>query len=306
MKKYSEVLEKYHLKPNKIEYKGKAIILYTDEGNFVLKENGRENKNEIYEYLKSRHFTYYPDTISERGTDYEIVPYIESSKIPDDQKMLDLIDLLALLHSKTTHYKEVTEDDYKEIYEDVKGNIEHLKTYYNDQIALIETKIFMSPSEYLLACNISKILAALYYAENEIENWYKIVKEKRTMRHVVLHNNLSLDHFIRNEESYFINWKKAKIGIPIFDFYKLYKRHGLQFDFYDLLTYYEKKYPLQEEERKLLFILMSLPDKLEERETEYARCKMVSEKIDFLYKTEYIISPYNTKKSKEDNTHKEK
>ncbi|MDD3340788.1 MAG: hypothetical protein PHN72_01105 [Bacilli bacterium] len=306
MKKYNEVLEKYHLKPKKIEYKGKAVIVYTDEGNYVIKEIGREDKNEIFEYLKSRNFSYYPEATLERDADYEIVPYIEGSHIPEDQKMFDLVDLLSLLHSKTTHYSEVTEDDYKEIYEDVKGNIEHLRTYYTDQITLVETKIFMSPSEYLLALNITKILSALYYAEAEIESWYEMIKEKRTMRRVVLHNNLSLDHFIRNEKSYFINWKKSKIDIPIFDFYKLYKRHGLDFDFYELLAYYEKKYPLQDEERKLLFILMALPDKLEERESEYARCKMISEKIDFLYKTEFIISPYNTEKGKENDAHEEK
>lgn len=295
MKKYKEIIEKYNLKPKKIEYKGKAVILHTDEGNYVIKEKGRQPKAEIYEYLKSRHFNYYPEVMSDRNEDYEITTYIEHSSIPDEQKLVDMIDLLSLLHSKTTHYKEVTEDDYKEIYEDVRGNVEHLRTYYTDQISLIETKVFMSPSEYILARNISKILAALYYAKEETETWYKMVKEKRRMRYVVLHNDLKLDHFIRNEDSFFINWNKSKVGIPVFDFYKLYKNHGLEYDFYALLLQYEKKYPLLEEERKLLFILMSLPDKLEERDSEYQRCKMVSEKIDFLYKTEFVISPYNTK-----------
>lgn len=306
MKKFNEILSEYQLKPYKREYKGNALIIYTDQGNFVIKEQGRKQNTDIYEYLDSRNFRYYPARINSKEDDFEIIPYIEENKIPDEQKMLDLIDLLALLHSKTSHYKEVTEDDYKEIYEDLLGNIEHLETYYMDQISLIETKIYMSPSEYLLARNISKILGAIYYAKSKTEAWYEQVKDKRKVRYVVLHNHLNLDHFIRNESSYFINWRKAKIGIPVFDFYKLYKAHGLEFDFYELLHIYEKKYPLLEEERVLLFILISLPEKLDEEENEYQRCRMVSRKIDFLYKTEFVISPYNSQKSKENNAHEEK
>lgn len=304
MKKINEILQKYNLKPYKREYKGNALIIYTEKGNYVIKEKGREKNSEIYEYLKSRNFHYYPKEINHIDDDYQIMDYIEENRIPDEQKMLDLIDLLSLLHNKTTHYKEVTEDDYKEIYEDLLNNIEHLITYYLDQVSLIESKIYMSPSEYLLARNISKILGALYYAKAELESWYRKVKDKRKIRYVVLHNHLKLDHFIRNENSYFINWDKAKIGIPVFDFYKLYKNHGLDFDFYELLRLYEKKYPLLEEERALLFILISLPEKLEPEKNEYLRCKMISKKIDFLYKTEFVISPYNTDKRKENHTHK--
>lgn len=304
MKKYNEILNQYDLKPKKIEFRGNAVIIHTKDGSYVLKEKGRSIRTEIYEYLKTRHFNYYPEILSNRGDDYELVPYLEDSPIPSEQKIMDLIDLMALLHSKTTHYKEVTEDDYKEIYEDISGNLEYLRTYYLDQISLIEMKIFMSPSEYLLARNISKILGAIYYTKDELENWYKMCKEKRKIRQVVLHNNLKLDHFIRNESSYFISWNKAKIGLPVFDFYKLYKSHGLSYDFVDLLNLYEKKYPLLEEERKLLFILMSMPEKLEQTDSEYQRCKMVSEKIDFLYKTEFVISPYNSKKGKEEQAHK--
>lgn len=304
MKKINDILQKHDLKPYKREYKGSAFIIYTDKGNYVLKEKDRGSNNHIYEYLKSRNFCYYPEEISDIDDDYRIMQYIEENTIPDEQKMLDLIDLLALLHNKTTHYKEVTEDDYKEIYEDLYNNIEHLLTYYLDQISLIETKTYMSPSEYLLARNISKILGALYYAKTELESWYKKVKDKRRIRYVVLHNNLNLEHFIRNENSYFINWDKSKIGLPVFDFYKLYKNHGLEFDFYELLRIYEKKYPLLDEERALLFILISLPEKLETISNEYQRCKMVSRKIDFLYKTEFVISPYNTDEGKKYNTHK--
>ena len=303
MRKYKSLIEKYGIKPKNYKYKGKVTLIETEDSSYIIKKRKKKNKNEIFDYLKTRNFVYYPKILNEENEEYEITEYLYNSNIPVEQKIVDLIDLLALLHNKTTHYKEVTEDDYKEIYEDLKGNSEHLKTYYSDMIDIIETKMLMSPSEYLVARNITKILAAIYYAENELENWYEIVKNHKKIRNVVLHNNLKLDHFIRNETSFFINWEKSKIGIPVFDFYKLYKNHGLEHDFYELLNYYEKKYPLKEEERKLLFILMSLPEKLTDEKTEFEKCKMISKKIDFVFKTETVISPYNSEEGEKDNKH---
>ena len=43
--------------------------------------------------------------------------YVEDVNISLEQKALDLIKVVALLHSKTTYFKEVTKDKYKEIYE---------------------------------------------------------------------------------------------------------------------------------------------------------------------------------------------
>jgi hypothetical protein len=298
VKKYKSLIEKYGIKPKSFAYRGSAAIIETEENGYVIKKTSKK-QNDIFDYLKTRNFNYYPKRLDEKHRDYEITEYLYDSTIPNEQKIIDLIELLALLHNKTTHYKEVTEDDYKEIYEDIKGNIEHLKSYYLDIIDIIESKILMSPSEYIVARNITKILAAIYYSENEIDTWYNLVKNKIKIRNVVLHNNLELDHFIRNENSYFINWEKSKIGIPVFDFYKLYKKHGLDYDFYELLSHYEKKYPLKEEERKLLFILMSLPEKFTDEKTEYQRCKMISKKIDFVFKSETVILPYNSEKREE-------
>lgn len=292
IRKYKDVFKNLDITPNKIEYRGKTVIVDTNKGIFVLKQNNQKNKN-IYEYLSNRHFNYYPKIRNYK--EFEISEYSDEISIPKEQKIIDLIELMALLHSKTTHYKEVTEDDYKEIYEDVLSNIEHLETYYLDIINIIESKIFMSPSEYLIARNISKILAALYYSKQELNRWYELVKEKKKIRNVCIHNNLSLEHFIEGENTYFISWDKSKISLPIFDFYKLYKQHGLEFDFYNLLSIYEKKYPLLKEERILLFILMSIPDKVPYIDSEYSKCKKTSENIDLIYKTEYIISPYNSK-----------
>lgn len=289
------------LKANKIEIKGKIKIVHTDNGTYVLKPKTRNIEKNILPYLKSRKFEYFPEIIEENN-DYIIMPYLEDYDIPKEQKMIDLIELLGLLHSKTTHYKDVTEDDYKEIYEDLNNNILYLQSYYEDIIAYIENKVYYSPKEYLLARNITKIFSSLYFCKQELTSWYNMVKEKREKRLTVIHNNLRLDHFIRNEKSYFISLDKAKVDLPVFDFYKLYYRHILEYDFNKLFKRYNKIYPLMEDEKKLLFILVSLPDKIEFGENEYENVLIVSKMIDKLYKSEHFISPYYSKEGEKNKT----
>lgn len=294
MKKINDLLRKYSIKPYRYTKEGKITIIDTTNNKYVIKENNN-NQNKIYNYLKSRNFNYYPKILNDNSDDYKIMEYIEEYNIPAEQKIIDLIDLTALLHNKTTHFKEIDEDEYKEIYEDINNNIIYLKSYYNDLINIIDTKVYPSPSEYLLARNISKINSSLRFAEHELEEWYEIVKKSNKKRLVVLHNNLNLDHFLRNDNSYLISWEKSKIDIPIFDLYKLYKRVGLDFEFTEILKRYEKNYPLLKEERKLLFILMALPDVIEFTDDEYLNCKQVGKMVDLVYKTEMIISPYYSK-----------
>ena len=293
MKQVNEILKKYEIKPYRYSTNGKVTIVDTEMGRFAVKP--KCDKKEIFSYLKSRSFNYYPNIINQEDDEYEITEYIEDTEYPNEQKMMDLINLIGLLHNKTTHYKEVDFDDYKEIYEDINNNIEYLSSYYNDIIILIDTHVFMSPSEYLLARNISKLYSALNFCKGELEKWYELIKDKIKQRVVVLHNNLDLSHFIRNEKSYLISWDKSKIGIPIFDLYILYKRHALQYDFTEILKYYEMNYPLQEDERKLFFILITLPPKFEFDKNEYEMTKYINEQIDLLYKTEKLISPYYSK-----------
>lgn len=295
MQKINDILKQYNIKPHRYEKNGKVIIASDEVNKYVIKKNQKNQK--IFEYLKNRSFDYYPKTLNNNDDSYEISEYIEDDYVPLEQKMLDLINLVSLLHNKTTHYKEVDFEDYKTIYEDISNNIEYLYSYYNDIITLIESKVYMSPSEYLLARNISKIFGSLNFSKNELEKWYKLVENKTKQRVVVLHNNLDLSHFRSNTKNYLLSWDKAKLGIPIFDLYILYKRHGLDFDFSELLKHYESSYKLQEDERILFFILIALPDKIELTESTYEQTKKISKFLDLSYKTENLISPYYTKKN---------
>lgn len=287
MKTSRSILKKYHIKPNQYRKEGKALIVSDKTGKYVVKE--KKSNNDIYRYLKARNFDYYPQIISDEQEDYEITEYIDEISMPEEQKLMDMVSLLALLHNKTTYYKEVSVDEFKKIYEDLDNNINYLYSYYQDTISIIESKKYMSPSEYFLARNITQIFSLINYSKNELEKWYQTVEDKRRIRYVVLHNNLELDHFIRSSQPYFISWDKAKIDNPVFDLYKLYRKIGDQFDFMILLEEYEKKYPLLEEEKKLLFVLLSMPDKIELQDTNFKVCKEISKELERLDKTSRIL-----------------
>ena len=288
MKEISDLLKQNDLRALSYKREGNVIVADTNMGKVVLKKN--RNKDYIFEYLDNRNFNYYPEIISSK--EYIISKYIEGSNIPNEQKIMDLIDLVALMHNKTTHYKNVSIDEYKKIYEDLSNNFEYLYEYYNDLITIIDGKEYMSPSEYLLARNISYIFESIDIGKTYIEDWLKDIEGLNKMRVAVVHNNLNLSHFIRGDRGYLLSWDKSKIDIPIFDLYNLYNNHFDDFDFYELLKKYEKLYPLKEYELKLLFILMIMPFKIEFNLNEFDMCKRISSEIARLNKSRELIMQY--------------
>ena len=275
--------------------KVKSATLVNNE--YVLKENKGNNK--VFSYLDARNFNYYPSNkvLSDKYVLYE---YLKDYNISDDERAIELINLVSLLHSKTTRYNSISIDDYKKIYEDIDNKIDKLYSYYSDLNELIEQEIYMSPSNYLLVRNISKIYSSLNYCKNELDNWYELVKESKKQRVALIHNNLSLDHLIRNENSYLISWDKSKFDNPIYDLYNFYKNNYEKIEFSSLLEIYQKRYPLKQNELKLFFILISLPDKIEFTNNDFNNCKLVDKMLDYLYKTDSIISPYYPKNEEEE------
>lgn len=275
--------------------KVKSAILINNE--YVLKENKGNNK--VFSYLDARNFNYYPSNkvLSDKYVLYE---YLKDYNISDDERAIELINLVSLLHSKTTRYNSISIDDYKKIYEDIDNKIDKLYSYYSDLNELIEQEIYMSPSNYLLVRNISKIYSSLNYCKNELDNWYELVKDNKKERVALIHNNLSLDHLIRNENSYLISWDKSKFDNPIYDLYNFYKSNYEKIEFSSLLEIYQKRYPLKQNELKLFFILISLPDKIEFTNNDFNNCKLVDKMLDYLYKTDSIISPYYPKNEEEE------
>ena len=280
-------------KPYRYTIRGNCTILETTSGNFVVKKRPKEKDLvSIFNYLKSRNFDYFPNIYSDVRDESYVYEFIEDNRVLNPQKSEDLINLVALLHSKTSYNKEVSEEIYKEIYEDIKNNIMYLKDYYKKYYELFLHDIYMSPSEYNFVRNYSKIQAALNFSENELDSWYSLVKNKKNERVSLIHNNLSLDHFIRNDKDYLISWDNTKFDTPILDLVKLYQKDFWDLEFSTLYKKYLAIANISESEQKLFFIIISLVPEIKFDGTEFECVKNMRKSLDYIYKTEEFLAPY--------------
>lgn len=291
MNNIRNILDKYDIKGNKLTIRNNARII---DDKIVLKKRNND-LDKVYSYLKSRSFDYFPNII-DSNDEYDIYPYIIDKYEPKEQKGMDLIYLLSLLHSKTTYYRENDIDHNKKIYEDINNEVDYLYNYYSDLISLIEKEVYMSPSSYLLARNINMVFDSIYYVKNSIEKWYKIIENNKNERVSYIHNNVNLSHYIKNEKPYLISWDKAEVDNPIYDLISFYRNHYRDLDFIDLLKVYESHYPLKEEEKLLMFSYLAMPYKLDMVNNEYKMCIKVNELINYLYKTNNLIMNYQKSK----------
>lgn len=275
---------------NKITIKNNVKII---DNSYVIKKK-QKSLDDTYNYLLSRSFDYFPEVIKEDDK-YIYYKYISDLKEPKEQKIIDLINLLILLHSKTTFYKEIDIDHYKAIYESINNEIDDTYNYYNNLMDNIDNEIFMSPANYLIARNITLIYKSLNYAKENISKWYKLIENNRKVRVVLLHNNLTLDHYLKNDKPYLISWDKSTIDMPIFDLVSLYKNNYLDFEFTDLLKIYLSKYPLTKEEMVLFLTIISIPSKIALSSSEYKTVLEVRKLLDYIYKTNELRKEYRIK-----------
>jgi len=275
---------------NKITIKNGVRIIDND---YVVK-NKKSDVGSIYNYLLSRSFNYFPEILKEDNERiyYKYIPDIIE---PREQKIIDLVNLLALLHGKTTFYKEVDLDYYKYIYESVNQEIDDTYNYYNNLMDNIDNELYMSPANYLIARNISIVYSSLAYAKENIKKWYELIEDKRRVRLVTVHNNLKLDHYIKNDKPYLISWDNAKVDMPIYDLISLYKNNYLDFDFNDIFKLYLSKYSISREEMILFLSVIAIPDKIKYTGSEYKTVLNVRRVIDYVYKTRELLKEYSIK-----------
>ncbi len=266
------------------KYKNNVII---KDNNVIKKRN--DKVLELYDYLETRGFENYPkiESIDENNIKTE---YIESKKYHEVIKGVEFIKTVAMLHYKTIFYKDVSKNKYRKIYNKLYNNIEYLKKYYEDMISKIEEEIFMSPSHYLLARNYTAIDSSLKYASSTLKKWFKKVENKSKERVCIIHNNLSLDHFIRGDKNYLISFDNYLVDTPILDLYKFYKKEGFKLDFNYLLNVYNENLNLLEEEKMMLNILISIPPKIIDVENEYMNCINIKNALNYVYSGMNIVN----------------
>ena len=289
------ITNNFDFKIKKCKYCNNIRIIDTDKGVFVAKKKNRNN-NDLFKYLQTKNFTNFLN-IYDSNDDYEIYPYIDEVDLTQEERAIDIIYLISILHNKTTFYKEVNLDKIKEIYEDINNKLIYLTNYYDNLRMIAEEQKYLSPSNYLLLRNISIIFRSIDDSKHFIDKWYELIKNKKNFRVVTIHNYLELNHLIKGDNTYLISWDRASKASPIYDLLSLYQNTYEKVEFSSLFETYNSKYPLMTEELYLLYSLLLVPKKLELSNNEIVNTKDVYRLTNYLIQTEEFISKYNPEKS---------
>lgn len=296
MNNLKKALDNLNLKIKSLKYIKNACIVETDKGKLVYKENS--NNYDIYEYLKTRDFNYFPRTLNDKNVSYDLLEFVHNNDVPKEQKISDLIHLSGILHRKTSFNKEIDMDDIKEIYEKIVSEVDYLTNYYNDLNNYIDTVIFMSPSEYLLVSNIDLIYYLLSFVKVEINNWYSYMKTKKVVRYSFIHNNLSLSHILESDNKYLISWSKSKRDMPIIDLIKLYQENYYDISLEDFIKEYEYENRIDEYEYLFLLINLAIPKRIEFTRNTYLDCYNINKYLVYLRKIVPLIQKIGNKYEK--------
>ena len=281
-RKIFDIVKEHDIHPISYIKKGNIYIVSSKDKSYVIKLN--TSNYDIYKYLISRDFFDFPENFNKKNDNYDLSEYIDEIKINKDQKINDLIEELGILHKKTAYQRDLDIDNNNLIYENIKEDSLKSKDYYLKINDLIDKEIFLSPSMYLLVRNISLIYYLLDYSYREIDNWYnKIIKEK-SMRVSLNHNNIDINHLIINDKKYLISWDKSSFDSPINDIIEFYKKYYHNLSLEDVLKIYESKNKLNNLEKELLLIKLSLPSIVKLSKNTFLDTKEIYEEILFLNK----------------------
>ena len=291
-KKIFDIVKENHIHPISYTKKGKIYLVSEKEKSYVIKLN--TNNYDIYQYLISRNFWDFPESLNKKNANYDIVEYIEEIQVNEDQKINDLLEELAFLHAKTSYKRGIDIDNLKNIYETILEKIKKGKDFYYQLNNEIDKETFIRPSMYLLVRNISLIYFLLEYAEKEVNDWYQKIKNEKNVRVCLLHNNVDIAHLIINENKYLISWGKSHFDFPINDLISFYQKYYNHLDLLETIKIYEKKNKLSELEKQFFLIRLSLPEIIKLSSNTFDDTIMLYNRIEFFKKIFETIQKQNT------------
>lgn len=286
-KELREIIIKYHLHPISYQKKRKVYIISSQNNRYVIKLN--TNNYDIYKYLISRDFLLFPNYYNGPNDNYDILEYIDDLSLSEEQKINDYISTLALLHYKTSYKREIDLDEIKEKYESITNKLTGLRDYYHNLNNTIDKEMFLSPAMYLLVRNISLIYAIIENSLSMLNELYNKIKNEKSIRVALLHNNVSLDHLIVNNKPYLINWDNAYFANPIYELENFYRKYYHNVEINDFLKTYESVNKLSVDEKTLLLILLSIPWEIKLSGDTYLDTKLINDEVDYLNKVYELL-----------------
>ena len=282
MNKLKPILLAKNLHPLAFVKKGKVVIIEDKSQKVVLKL--KTNNSDIYKYLLSRKFNAFPRVLSDIEDDFEITEFIPDLSIKPEQKVNDLLLLLAELHQKTSYSKAVEMDEINYLYHDLKKKLLTARDYYYQLNDKIDKETFLSPGMYLLVRNIFILYSLIEYAIKNLDEWQKIIMEKKQMRYSLIYNNVLIDHLLVNRQKYLISWDQASFGMPIDDIKAFYHQYFSYLELEECLKQYQTINFLTEEEQKLLLVNLSIPPIMSLEGNNLDIIKKIKKEIDYMKK----------------------
>ncbi len=284
---------------NKYTYLKDIKVIDYDDDKVLIKRKKRYDIDKIYKYLDDHNINNYlkPFKITDKNLYFN---YLNKKGLDNDEVAKHLMYALSDLQNKTTIYKEIDKDKLKEEYDTFNSRISYLEEYYFTMQDIIENKVYMAPSEYLFIRNVSIIYSALNYSKNLVENWYKIMKDKRRERYVYAHGKCELSHFITADNDYFISLEKARLERSPFDFINFFKKNYNDTDMISNFRLYQHRYHYKEEEYLYLLINITIPEKIDIYPSSLNKCLELNNFFDRLKLTsEFILKNEKDKKQYE-------
>ena len=278
-------------KPYKYTIKGKTKILSCADKDYVIKPKCHDLES-TYRYLSSRGFDYYVPLVDSNRDNYDVFPYVYDNNVPYEQKGSDLARITSLLHAKTSYNKKVDASTYDNIYHDILNNCEYLEDYYSKMYDDMFLFKYHKPHEIMFLDFYSKINNAIGFCKKELESWYQIVSDKTDQRVSLIHNNLKVEHLLSDDKDYLISFDKAKIDTPVLDLVNLYKNEYDNLEFSEVFKTYLYHFNLNEDEQKLFFILISLPEEITFSSNNFDNVKKIYNLNNYINKTEKLMRPY--------------
>lgn len=260
----------------KIELRDSVKIITTNQHKYLLKKQKRYHQEKVYQQLEERGFSHFLKPLQRLDTKEEVFPFIEEKKYYPEEKAIDMMHVLSLLQNKTTYYKDFSLDEMKQIYEEIKSKINYLFAYYQDLEEIFLKEVFPSPCVYLFQRNISLLFSSLLFAQQNLEEWYQMISERKQCRFVLVHHKFCLSHLLEGEIPLLISLDQLKEGLPIEDMIFFINEHCLEQNIDHLFKIYQQKYPYTKDEFLLFACLLSLPPKIEMNHDQYHSCVTLS------------------------------
>ncbi len=270
-----------------------------------LYKKRKRNIEEVYSFLDSRNYEYYIKPI-EVNNNEEVYPYINEYETTNNERAKDLMYRVAILHNKTTEFKDKNIDLIKERYETTINILDETYQFYYKLQDELEEHELLYPEELLLLENISKIYYMINSSRYYIEEYYKEIDNKNKERIARVHGNLSLDHIIESDEKYLISWNNSRMDTPVIDLIKFYKKDYERVEFSSLYNLYNSKYPLNKEEIYLFFSLINIPDKIKYGDNHLVNTINTRHLVNYIDKTIELTLQENKKDEESSNQEFEK